>query len=189
MITRRWIGIAIMLTALLVVAAPAAAAKIKLGKVAPSGADPGSCTNCEAFVLTTAPASPSYVVPHGRWTITSWRAQGDKHDHAQARLRIYRPTPPDGHFKLLDQSSVKGFRAGTASGHKAHIHVRTGDLLGIETIGSMPMVYYTNHNGDETASPNCDPQVGDSVGTGTSCGLNSITQSRVNVAATLRRRH
>jgi hypothetical protein len=177
------------LAAMCVLAAPAGA-KIRLGKVAPSGADPGSCTSCEAFALDNAPASPSYVVPHGHWKIVSWRAQGDTDNTAQARLRIYRPTQTDGRFRLLDQSGAKHFPAGKSSGHKTHIRVRAGDLLGIETLGSMPIVYYhPTRSGDETGSPTCDPQVGDEVGAGTGCTLNTITNSRVNVAATLKRRH
>jgi hypothetical protein len=185
---RRWIAIAIVLAAMCVLVAPAGA-KITLGKVARSGADPGSCTNCEEFALKTAPASPSYVVPQGHWKIVSWRAQGDTQDPAEARLRIYRPTQVDGRFKLLDQSGAKEFPPGKASGHKAHIRVRAGDLLGIQTNGSMPILYYTHRSGDETGSTNCDPQVGDEIGVGTACAVDKAVQSRVNVAATLKRRH
>jgi hypothetical protein len=190
MITRRWIGIAIVLAAMCVIAVPADAAKIRLGQVAPSGAFPGSCGGeCDAFALDTAPASPSYVVPRGRWTVVSWRAQADPSVPGEARLRIYRPTQVDGRFRLFAQTRTRPFPAGTISVYRAHIRVRGGDLLGIGTLTTIPLVYQTPNAGDEIADPTCTPQVGDPVGAGTSCALTQTTGRRVNIAATLRRRH
>jgi hypothetical protein len=178
----------VLLTAFVVTVAPASATKVKLGKVAPSGAFPGSCSDCEAFAVQTDPASPSYVVPTGRWTIISWRAQGDPVGDAHARLRIYRPGDVSGRYKLVAQSHSELVPGGTKPGHDARIRVRGGDLLGIESIGVMPIVYETGLVADEFAQPTCEPQVGDSVGAGTACSLITSTGRRVNAAATLKSR-
>jgi hypothetical protein len=74
------IGALASCAAIALVAAPAEAKRI--GHVAPVGSS--SCSGCVGFALHTAPGSPSYVVPRGRWKITSWSAG------------VARPTPPPG---------------------------------------------------------------------------------------------
>jgi hypothetical protein len=186
---RSAIAIAAVVISGLLGAVPAGAAQSRtIGKAAPVGASPGSCGNCEAFAFATAPESPSYAVPKGRWKIVSWKAAGDETDPAQARLGIYRPSATAGQFKLVKETAFKNFQGGVKTSHKANIRVRRGDVIGIETNGSMPIVYDSTRDADQTASPTCQPQVGDQVGTGTLCPTNTSSSRRVNVAATLKRR-
>jgi len=183
------IVISAVVLGVLVGSAPAGAAKFKtIGKAAPVGGSPGSCGGCEAFSLDTAAASPSYVVPKGRWTIVSWKAAGDETDNGQARLRIYRPLAVAGRFELVRETAFKDFPGGVKTSHKTHIRVRRGDVIGIETGASMPIVYDTTRAADEIATLTCQPQIGDDVGPGTSCDTNTMSSRRVNVAAKLKRR-
>jgi hypothetical protein len=187
---------ALGLVALLVIAAPASGAKFKdLGKPARHIGPGESCTNCNEMQLETAPSSPSYVVPRGRWTIVSWKAHGNHDDPGKARLRIYRPTAVDGQFKIVVESKITRFPAGQITKHKARteqggrIHVRKGDHLGMVGVGLMATLYETGKAGDVAAGTTGGyPPLGSSVGTATTWPLSTSPEHRVNVAVTLKRR-
>ena len=77
-------------------ASPASAATVKLGEAAPAGSAVG-CAGCALFQQATGSASPSYVVPAGGATITSWSLQGAPSSLSclvggcSARLQVMRP--------------------------------------------------------------------------------------------------
>jgi hypothetical protein len=177
------------IAALSLAASPAGAARIHLGKPAPSGAFPGSCGGaCNSFALRTAPSSPSYKVPRGRWTITSWKLQGDPTSAGEALLRIYRRTAPNT-YKLIRESENEAVPAGAVTKFATHLNVRRGDRLGLETIVLGQLVYSTPKPKDMVAGLGpCAPILGDSVGMGTACPITSMGQERINVGATLKRR-
>jgi hypothetical protein len=174
----------------LLMAASASGATFKhLGAPAPHVGSNGSCGSCNELQLETAASSPSYVVPHGRWTIVSWKSHGNHDDHGQAVLRVYRPTNVGGQYKLVKESDVEGFPPGEVTKHKAHIRVRKGDHLGLTGVGTFPTVYSSGKAGDIEGGPSCGPYgVGTFVGTSTGCPLFTATEARVNVAVTLKRR-
>jgi hypothetical protein len=177
--------LALSATAALSLAASSAGAR-GLGHVAPPGA--GGCTNCQALALHTAPSSPSYVVPHGRWKVTSWSVRGHAIDDAAARLLVYRRTSTPGAYRLLAESRKRKVAAGSAPTFSSSIRVRRGDRLGIQGIGHIP-VRYDSTLQDQIGVFTCYPGPGQIVGTGTACPLDiSGGGARINVAATIKRR-
>jgi len=154
-----------------------------LGSLAPPNY--GGCTSCEVFQGSTALGQPSYVVPHGNWTITSWRAQGGGTAAGHAKLRIYRPTNVAGQFKLLAESALMTIPKNGHPSFTVSIAVRGGDLLGIQTVDNLPSAYSSGVSGDNSSTVPCGPTVGQRVGAETSCALGVITTELANVKVTL----
>jgi hypothetical protein len=180
------------LVGVVAVAAPAGGAKFRqLGKVAPKVGAGDACGDCDAFQFSTAPASPSYVVPKGKWTIVSWKAAGLKNDVGHARLRIFRPTGVNDQFEIVTESDKERFPAGKVKEHDTRLRVRKGDHLGISSVGDMATSYDTNKFEDITGGASACSGVGDTVGpmgSGSTCTLSKFEFSRTNVAVTLKRR-
>ncbi|HXD57362.1 MAG TPA: hypothetical protein VN606_05560 [Thermoleophilaceae bacterium] len=116
-------------------ASPASAATVKLGKTAPAGTAVG-CAGCSLFQRATGAASPSYVVPAGGGTITSWSMQGAPSSLScliggcLGQLQVMRPGA-GGDYSLVAQSSQRTIPAGKLSTFSTSIPVREGDVLGL----------------------------------------------------------
>jgi hypothetical protein len=157
-----------------------------LGSVAPPNL--GACSSCDAFQLATAAGQPSYRVPRGKWTITSWSAQGSGTEAGKARLRVYRATATPGQFMLVKQSHIERIPKNGHPTFATSLSVKGGDLLGLGTVIGVPSGYSTGVDGDNEVAVHCDPTgVGQLVGEGTSCPLANLTHALVNVKATLQR--
>ena len=179
---------ALALVAALVFAAPSSAAKFKeLGKAGRHINAGESCGNCNGFQVETAPSSPSYIVPKGRWKIVAWEAAGNKHGVGHALLRIYRPTGVSNQYEIVKESDSKKFPADEITEHKASIRVRKGDHLGLVGAGGDFPTFWDGKSGDISGHPtSCFASVGSTVGGGGTCGLGTFNNSRVNVAVTLK---
>jgi hypothetical protein len=160
----------------------ASANALTLGKVAPPGG--GGCTSCESFQRDVAAGQPSYRVPAGIWTITSWSAQGGGSAAGQARLRVYRPTGKSGQFKLVKQSKFETIPANGHPSFATSLNVQGGDLLGLVTVSGVG-TGYPSITGNEVSNVPCAPKVGQLVGKGTTCLLSSLPNHLVNVSAHL----
>jgi hypothetical protein len=184
------LGFSIVAVAMAGRMAPAGGAesnKVKLGHLAPP--DTGGCSNCNEFQLSTDPASPSYRVPKGRWTIVKWRTRGGGAEDGSARLRVWRETSTDGKYKLVGQSHEKTIGADDAPSFQANIKVKKGDLLGLLAVSGLAGGYLTVNPDDVAGGAACFAGgVGDSVGTNTSCAVDPLDHSLANVTATLKRR-
>lgn len=116
-------------------ASPASAATVKLGKTAPAGSAVG-CAGCSLFQRATGSGSPSYVVPAGGGTITSWSIQGAPSSLSclvggcLGQLQVMRPDD-GGNYSLVAQSSQRTIPAGKLSTFSTSIPVREGDVLGL----------------------------------------------------------
>src|SRR6185437_11360349 len=116
-------------------ASPASAATVKLGKTAPAGTAVG-CAGCSLFQRATGAASPSYVVPAGGGTITSWSMQSAPSSLScliggcLGQLQVMRPGA-GGDYSLVAQSSQRTIPAGKLSTFSTSIPVREGDVLGL----------------------------------------------------------
>ena len=165
-----------------------ASAAITLGQTAPP--DIGGCGDCDVFALKTDPASPSYRVPKGRWTVTKWSAQGGGTEDGEARLRIYRPSATQGRFKLIRQSDFEEVPADERPKHDTKLNVEHGDRLGLFTAEGVASGFSAPAlPGDIAGEVGCDPTgPGFAVGTGTSCPVSEATTTRVNAWAKLRKR-
>ena len=121
--------------AVLCFAAPAGAATVSLGRIAPMGVA-GSCSGCSFLQVSNDPASFSYVVPPGGpWTVVSWSARGGSMADS-ARLLIFRATTTPGRFQLVANSADAQFGAVEAPVIPVSIPVQPGDRIGLRTGGS-----------------------------------------------------
>jgi hypothetical protein len=177
----------VLTTAAALAIAPGAGAKT-LGRLTPKDTPSGgTCSGCHGFQKSTAPSSPSYAVPAGKWKITSWRTRNTTDHGVAARLWIFRPTGPDV-YKLIGRSEKVPVGAGKAPSHKTSIKVKKGDLIGLESFGDMITTGPSAAAEDVAAGPTCRHVAnGQSVGTGTGCG-NYEANGLINVTATLKRR-
>jgi hypothetical protein len=122
------------LLAALLVAASAGSASAEtrtIGQIAPPGSN-GGCFGCTEFQIATAPSSPSYDVPPGRWTVTSWTSQGGTTD-SLLRLRVFRPGPAAGEYTVLAESAEMTVPAGASPPFATSLPVQGGDLIGVRT--------------------------------------------------------
>jgi hypothetical protein len=165
--------------------APAGAATVTIGQVAPADATPSSCfSGCDEFQKQDDPAAPSYTVPAGTWTVTSWSLRGGPRV-GPAALQIYRPTGTPGQFRLTAQSAETPIPAGGVTSCATRLAVLPGDLLGLRG-GPQPIAYATPNSGDEAASVLGEPVIGSTVGPpGSNFGYGFNNFLAVNVSATL----
>jgi hypothetical protein len=172
------------------IAGPTSADTLDIGQVATPGYT-GGCMSCTALQQTTG-TGPSGTVPPGTWAVTSWSIRSGTTMDGFDQLEIWRP---DGtNFRLVAQSDFESVvhvaTTGAVRTFPADIPVQPGDVLGLRT-GDMPGdVAYDWGPADLGAIdwevfPG-DPSVGQTVGpTGDITTYSAISESRVNVAATL----
>jgi hypothetical protein len=165
----------------------------RLGQVAPE------CDHCgfiptgdpvRGLALHTAADSPSYVVPRGRWRITSWRLRDDTSLPDQVRLLVFRRTSTPGRFRLIAKSGPRlAPPDGAISSYASSIRVRRGDRLGLETQGAIPPAYRTAPLQDKVAGFQCSTELGRAIGAGTACPMtpSSVYGFRLNLATTIKR--
>jgi hypothetical protein len=168
----------------------AGAATVNIGQVAPAG-NTGGCISCTFIQPQVDVSSPSYTVPAGNWTVTSWSLMSGTTTSGEGQLEIWRPE--GANFRLIAQSITEGviFQAGgTTRSFSTSIPVQGGDVLG-QRSGNPPGNYSNTYT---TTSLNDvvwgavvgDPAVGQSVGpTGDFTAFGNNPQIRVNVAATV----
>jgi hypothetical protein len=144
---------------------------------------PGSPTQ-RGLALHSAPGSPSYVVPHGHWRISSWQVRGGGMGSAQ-RLLVYRRTATAGQYRLIAETAKEIVPPEDLATFAGSIRVRGGDRLGLETTGGMP-AYFTGLAQDKIASMPCLAPLGKPIGAGTGCPLDPTSGGLLNLAATLK---
>jgi len=177
----------VVAAALLGVPSGAGAATVTIGQVAPANS-PAGCSACTDFQLTTNTSLPSYTVPAGTWTITSWSARGrpagggDGH----GRLRVFRRVAADL-YRLVAESPEATIAENSAPSIPANLPVRRGDLIGLRTGSVSPIVdYYSSSSpGDEIAGALGDPALGQTVGPGGDYPSFTDAPFRVNMSAVL----
>jgi hypothetical protein len=179
--------LAVMLTSLCL-AAGASAATVQLGQLAPATTD-GGCDDCTNLQVETASPAPSYEVPSGSWSLTSWSAQGGLKG-GSVRLRIFRPTAIPGQFRLIAETPLETIAAATIATFPAEIPVEPGDRLGLETGPGMggannyPSTY-SAPLGNRQYGAVGEPKVGQTVGTGGEFEVGNANGHLLNIAATL----
>ncbi len=186
--TRRAAAASLCAAAVLVVGAVEEASAATIGSTAPLGSAVG-CAGCSYFQHGSDSSSPSYVVPPGSWTITSWAATGGTGpESGTARLRVFRPLPTGAanRYLLVDQSPAATVPPGAVTSYPADVGVSGGDVIGLRTgsEGQVPGTF-AGAGGDESWLIGGDPGVAFTVGTGTAYPGSSQIGRRVNVSATL----
>ena len=184
---RKRLLVSLGLAAVGALALAASASALTLGQVAPPNL--GNCSGCDGFQLKVGAGAPKYRVPAGptgRWTITSWSAQGGGMSDGEARLRVYRRTQTGGQFELVQQSHLELVPAHGSPDFATSRNVRQGDLLGLGTVHGLPVAYNTGFTGSDVKLLFCDPTgVGQLVGAGTTCPLFDYPSDLINVSAQL----
>jgi hypothetical protein len=184
------IGALAACAALAFAAAPAEGKR--LGQVAPE------CDHCSpiptgtpqhGLALNTAASSPSYVVPRGRWRITSWSVRDNSNFPDAVRLLVFRRASTPGRYRLIAKSPQRLVPPDSAPTFASSIRVRGGDRLGLETQGYLTPVYPTASLQDKVAGFPCSTVLGKAIGAGTACPLtpSSGFGARLNLAATIKR--
>jgi hypothetical protein len=176
------------LAGLLLFAAGASAASVQIGQLAPANAA-GGCDECTNLQVETVAPAPSYEVPAGSWTLTSWSAQGGLKG-GSVKLRIFRPTAVPGQFRLVAETPLETIAPATIATFPTQIAVEPGDRLGLETgpDAGEPNYYPSNYSaplGDREYGVVGAPKVGQTVGTGGEFEVGSSGGHLLNIAATL----
>jgi hypothetical protein len=173
---------------MLLLASGASAATVQIGQLAPSSTD-GGCIDCTNLQVETVSPAPSYEVPAGSWTLTSWSAQGGLKG-GSVKLRIFRPTAIPGQFRLVAESPLETIAAATIAIFPAEIPVEPGDRLGLQTgpgiggINDYPSTYSAPLGNRQDGVVGV-PTVGQTVGTGGEFEVGNSGGHLLNIAATL----
>jgi hypothetical protein len=165
---------------------PAGAVTATIGEPAPPGTFAGGgCSGCTSFQVRTAATSPSYMVPPGQWTITSWSFRGGT-SPGVAQLRVFRASGSN-QYRFIAQSANESAQADAVPTFATSIPVQGRDVIGLRTAGSGEVagIYSTGPGDAIWAAIGADPMVGQTIGTGGDIGHMEGPNLRVNVAATL----
>jgi hypothetical protein len=125
-----------------IAAALAAAATLLLSNIALAATGIGSAAGnlaCLAGfdVVQTSSGGPSYTVPAGGGSITSWSTlAGGPGLLGQANLEVWRFKSP-GLYTLVGISASETLTANTLNTFPVNIKVQAGDLLGLHVVGPM----------------------------------------------------
>ncbi len=176
-------GLALGLSLAAAIAFGSPAAAVTLGSLAPPNS--GGCGNCNVLQWKSAPGEPSYEVPPGKWTITSWTAQGGGVAAGKARLRVYRPTGTKRQLKLVKQSAYGKIPADGHPQFATSLKVRGGDLIGVYTVDNVPSAYNAAAGKTVVWAANCDTLIGDLVGRGSGCKPGLLKGYLANIEVTL----
>jgi hypothetical protein len=170
----------------LVAPSSASAETAQIGQTAPGGSA-GACIGCTGLQPVTDPASPSYMVPSGTWTLTAWKIRGGATAAGNARLRVFRPTGVTDRYELIAETADEPVPAAVESTFAANIPVQGGDVLGMRTgpiVGDIASTYPGNL-GDVNWQVLGDPALNQTVGTGGDFSAANNPGFRTNIAATL----
>ena len=166
--------------------APSASAQtVTIGSVAPVDT-PATCFVCTTFQLATAATSPSYTVPAGSWTITSWSARGRPTEDGLGRLRVFRPIGTDL-YRLVAETPDATIAEDAAPSIPTNLPVQPGDVIGSLTheILPIPNLYSGEADDDAASVATGSMMVGETAGTGGDYSYGTSSGFRVNVSAVL----
>ena len=118
-------------------ALPASASALTLGSLDPENTDPGFSGYCVAsqgnlIQGSVAPGGPSYIVPQGGGTITSWSTRWGIGGSGVA-LELWRPDPTTSGTSILvakDSESLSPDASGVST-YSVSIPVAAGDYIGL----------------------------------------------------------
>ena len=188
----RWVLCAIGLTtAAICLPSAAVADTVEIGSPSPSNfPEDSGCGGCHVLQVSTAPSTPSYVVPAapagGPWTITSWSARGGV-DPGTGSVEVWRATGTANEFTLIAIGPEQSFPANTVTSHAVSIPVEPGDHLGVQSLaGEFSPVYDTTADADREFGAIGNPMVSQTIGAPTSDFAHlDEDRLRVNAGATL----
>jgi hypothetical protein len=118
-------GLACLFAAVSLLTGVAAAETVTLGE---TGADTACNVEANFIVAQTGVSSgPSYTVPSGQWTITSWSAAGGS--GGQEALVVFRPTGTPHQYTIVGSTAAQTLSA-PLNMFTTSIKVEGGDLIG-----------------------------------------------------------
>lgn len=190
-------GITAVGALLAIAASSAGATTVTIGETLAAGSVQPTSPNETFLQKATSSSTPSYTVPPGTWTVTSWSIMSGTNGTAQdalVKLRILRPEST--FYRVVGESALETVvrsAGGTLRTFNTSIPVEPGDLLGIATgatTGNLAPEYPSGHSGDvvwEVGPPS--PAVGQTIGPGGDYPSPFVFSSPtiVNASATLYR--
>lgn len=121
---------------LILAAAASSASAATIGQVSPS-TDLG-CLGGVDWVQATAAGNPSYEVPSGGKTITSWSTNAWATPGEKMGFKVFRPTGAHGEYSVVGHDGPRDMAPGTTNTFAVNIPVKPGDLLGLHTTTTGP---------------------------------------------------
>lgn len=180
---------ALCVSAALLAPSTSSAETVTIGQIAPAGTA-NFCLACTFLQKQTDAASPSYTVPPGNWTVTSWSIMSGTTTSGEDRLRIFRPEGAVNRLvaETIDEGVIFD-AAGAERSFTTSLPVQGGDFLGLRTgnpSGDTSPAYTTASVNDVVWNVVGDPVVGQTVGPGGDFPtFGTPAMNRLNVAVTL----
>jgi hypothetical protein len=121
---------------LILAAAASSASAATIGQVSPS-----TDLACQAgfdWVQAASAGNPSYEVPSGGKTITSWSTNAWTNAGEKMEFKVFRPTGAHGGYSVVGHDGPRDLAPGTTNTFPVNIPVKPGDLLGLHTTTTGP---------------------------------------------------
>jgi hypothetical protein len=121
---------------LILAAAASSASAATIGQVSPS-----TDLGCQAgfdWVQAASAGNPSYEVPSGGKTITSWSTNAWTAAGEKMEFKVFRPTGAHGGYSVVGHDGPRDLVPGTTNTFPVNIPVKPGDLLGLHTTTTGP---------------------------------------------------
>ena len=124
----------VLIAAGLVAAPSAHAATVTIGEANPAADPGGDCGLCAALQTSTAPTSPSYVVPQGAqpWVLTSFSTREDGNPTVGFRLLLAEPAG-GSNYTLRIRTQGSSTLPNTLNTFILRLPVQPGWILGLNT--------------------------------------------------------
>jgi RTX calcium-binding nonapeptide repeat (4 copies) len=145
----RTIPVAVLVSAALLVAPPAASAATTLGQTSPTiGVSCGGGAN-SAYAQRSTGGPPSYQAPTAG-VITSWSHEAQPGAGQSARLKVYRPTANPLQFVVVGNSVSEAITPSSLNIFPTRVPIEAGNVLGIAqtSVAAIRCVFETTNPGD-----------------------------------------
>jgi hypothetical protein len=133
-----------LLAAILVMAASASAATT----IGQTSASTNYACLAEIDTQSAVASGTSFVVPGGRWLLSSWSTYGGSTTGGLMSMMIFQPTAAPNVYTVVAESPVESLSVGVLNTFSASVVVQSGDLLGFWSGAGAACATFTGQFGD-----------------------------------------
>jgi hypothetical protein len=135
----------VALVAAILVVAASASASTTIGQ---TSASTNYACLAEIDTQSAVASGTSFVVPGGRWLLSSWSTYGGSTTGGLMSMMIFRPTAAPNVYTVVAESPVESLSVGVLNTFSASVVVQSGDLLGFWSGAGAACATFTGQFGD-----------------------------------------
>jgi hypothetical protein len=177
------LGLVVALLGVVAVAAASASAATTIGQTT---ASTNYACLAEIDTQSAVASGTSFVVPAGRWLLSSWSTYGGSTTGGLMGMMIFRPTAGPYVYTVVAESPIQSLSVGVLNTFPASVVVQGGDLLGFWSGGGAACATFTGQLADLNPFQfGGEPPVGATVAMSVAPGFRLNISASLNSAADL----